>query len=107
MLFDIDNFKRINDMFGHHVGDEILQGMTKKIMKQLNKDDLFGRYGGDEFGILMPGKNVAESTKIAEQIKQSLNDDINPHLPVTYTISIGIITIIPKQATQLEMLYKL
>ena len=105
ILFDIDNFKNINDTFGHHIGDEILKDLTLKITKQLNKDDLFGRYGGDEFGILLPGKNVAESTKIAEQIKQSLNEEINDSLPVTYTISIGIITIIPEHSTQMEMLY--
>ena len=105
ILFDIDNFKGINDTFGHHIGDQVLQDLTMKIKQHLDKDDLFGRYGGDEFGILMPGKNVIESTKKAERIKQSLNDDINHSLPVTYTISMGIITIIPKHSTQLEMLY--
>ena len=105
ILFDIDKFKGINDTFGHHIGDQVLQDLTMKIKQHLDKDDLFGRYGGDEFGIFMPGKNVIESAKIAERIKQSINDNINSSLPVTYTISMGIITIIPEHSTQLEMLY--
>ena len=105
ILFDIDNFKEINDTFGHHTGDQVLQDLTKKISKHLDKDDLFGRYGGDEFGILMPGKTVVESNKIAERIKQTLNDNVNSSLPVTYTISMGITTIIPDHSTTLEMLF--
>lgn len=104
ILFDIDNFKKINDTFGHLVGDKVLQDLTIKVKQHLDKDDLFGRYGGDEFGIFMPGKNVEDSTKTAERIKLSLNDD-KCSLPLTYTISMGIITIIPNHSTQLEMLY--
>ena len=105
ILFDIDNFKEINDTFGHHMGDLVLQDLTLKIKQQLDKDDLFGRYGGDEFGILMPEKDVAESNKMIERIKQSLNSISSFNLQVTYTISIGIITITPNPSTKLEMLY--
>ncbi|HWK24898.1 MAG TPA: GGDEF domain-containing protein [Ureibacillus sp.] len=105
ILFDIDNFKRINDTFGHHIGDRVLQDLTMQIRQHLDKDDLFVRYGGDEFGILLPGKDVPESDKLAEQIKLSPNGAIVRGLPVTYTISIGIITLIPEHSTQLDMLY--
>lgn len=103
ILFDVDIFKKVNDTFGHHMGDQVLQDLAMRIKEHLDEDDLFGRYGGDEFAILMPGKNVAESTKIAEKIKRSLND--NRSLPVPYTISMGVITTIPNQSTKLEMLY--
>ncbi|MGX9133306.1 GGDEF domain-containing protein [Rummeliibacillus sp. JY-2-4R] len=105
ILFDIDNFKSINDTYGHHIGDQVLQDLTIQIRQHLGKGDLFGRYGGDEFGILMPGKDVAESNKMTERIKQSLNGANSRSLPVTYTISMGIITVIPEQYTQLETLY--
>jgi len=105
LLFDIDNFKTINDTYGHHVGDQVLQDLTTRIKQHLGKEDLFVRYGGDEFGILIPGKDETDSSEIAEQIIQTLNGAISRSLPVTYTISLGVLTVIPDQHMQLETLY--
>ncbi|WP_158095163.1 GGDEF domain-containing protein [Gottfriedia luciferensis] len=105
MLFDVDNFKTINDTYGHLVGDKVLQDLTTRIKLHLGKDDLFVRYGGDEFGILFPGKNEAESNEIAKQINQLFNEASKNKLPVTYTISIGVLTFFPDQNTQLENIY--
>lgn len=105
LLFDVDSFKTINDTYGHHVGDQVLQDLTSRIKQYLGKDDLFVRFGGDEFGILMPGKDEAESNEIATQFKRILNVAISPNLPVIYTISIGVLTVIPDRYTQLETLY--
>lgn len=106
ILFDIDHFKRINDTVGHHMGDQVLQELTRNIQQQLDKDDLFGRYGGDEFGIFMPGKDIAASNKTAERIQQALNDPRNHQLPVTYSVSIGMITVVPTCDIRLDTLYK-
>ncbi|WP_337103642.1 GGDEF domain-containing protein [Paenibacillus sp. YIM B09110] len=106
LLFDIDLFKTINDTYGHHVGDQVLQDLTSRIRQILSNNDLFVRYGGDEFGILLPGKDEAESADIAEQIKQMLSEEkIVSSPPITYTVSIGVLTVIPDQNTQLETLY--
>jgi len=106
LLFDIDHFKAINDTHGHQVGDRVLQELTMQIKQHLDARDLFVRYGGDEFGILLPEKDQTESTKLAAHIKQSLNNTISTSLPVKYTISIGMVTVIPNEHTELENLYE-
>lgn len=105
LLFDIDWFKTINDTFGHNAGDQVLQDLAAQIKRQLGKDDLFVRYGGDEFGILLPGRDENESNELAERIKQTLDGAIGRGLPVTYSISMGVLTVIPDPHTQLETLY--
>ncbi|WP_318616570.1 GGDEF domain-containing protein [Sporosarcina sp. YIM B06819] len=105
LLFDIDNFKTINDTYGHHVGDQVLQDLTTRIKQHLGQEDLLVRYGGDEFGVLMLGKDETDSNEVAEQIIQSLNGSFSRDLPMTYTISLGALTVIPDQHMQLETLY--
>lgn len=79
IIFDIDNFKQINDTYGHDVGDDILQRVACKILKLMRKRDLFVRWGGDEFIILANetdldgGKVLAEKLKVAVAEIQLLN----------------------------------
>lgn len=103
MLFDIDYFKEINDKLGHAVGDNVLQDMSKRICSIVSSDMLFGRYGGDEFAIFLPGYNHDETLQIAEQIRQSIAES-GEGIP-SYTISVGHATVIPNQDTKLEQLY--
>jgi diguanylate cyclase (GGDEF)-like protein len=73
VLFDIDYFKRINDGFGHDAGDEILVWVTNKIKALLSADDLLGRWGGEEFIALLPGRDLNEAAKMADQIRKAIN----------------------------------
>jgi diguanylate cyclase (GGDEF)-like protein len=72
MVFDIDYFKRINDEFGHHVGDQALQQLAKLAQLSLRPSDLLGRFGGDEFVVLLPQANCQAAVLIAERILEQL-----------------------------------
>ena len=69
LLFDLDHFKSINDRHGHAMGDYVLQQTVAKCRQHLSPDDLFGRFGGEEFSILLPGVGVDQAWQRAEQLR--------------------------------------
>jgi diguanylate cyclase (GGDEF)-like protein/PAS domain S-box-containing protein len=92
MFFDVDHFKKINDAFGHAVGDQALKKVVKVVCAELRSADEIGRYGGDEFVVLLPQTGAQEVLRLAERIHASvaaisMNTDNGP---LTLTISIGI-----------------
>lgn len=74
MVFDIDNFKQINDEFGHHIGDHALQQLCLIAQHSLRPDDLLGRFGGDEFVILLPKTSMQAAQQIALRILEELQN---------------------------------
>jgi len=70
ILFDIDHFKQINDKYGHAGGDSALLNVVESCRKILGEDALFGRYGGEEFVLCLPGYTLYEAGKVAEQLRQ-------------------------------------
>jgi diguanylate cyclase (GGDEF)-like protein len=72
ILIDLDHFKEINDTFGHPAGDYVLQTVAAIFQKSMRSYDSVGRYGGDEFLILLPGANLAAAQNRAEQLRTSL-----------------------------------
>ena len=96
MFFDIDNFKQINDTFGHAIGDESLIRTIQAVASELRSADLVGRYGGDEFVILLPQTSAQEALSLAERIHAGIAamrlDTARGAL--TLTISIGIAQLI-------------
>jgi diguanylate cyclase len=72
VLADLDHFKSINDTWGHHVGDEVLVAASNILMENTREYDEVGRYGGEEFAILMPGLSLAEASAAAERIRDKI-----------------------------------
>ena len=92
LLFDIDHFKKVNDEYGHIIGDQVLQGMAQICMNNLRTDDILGRFGGEEFVILLPDTKLEDARNIAERLRRLIAEtpietDIGP---IRTTISIGI-----------------
>ncbi|SFX63506.1 GGDEF domain-containing protein [Marinospirillum alkaliphilum] len=93
LMFDLDRFKKINDTYGHSVGDQVLQVFAQILRSELRKNDLIARYGGEEFMAALPGTGKADARNIAERIRlQCEKSTVIAHdgEQVTFTTSIGI-----------------
>ncbi|WP_457560090.1 GGDEF domain-containing protein [Caminibacter sp.] len=89
-LFDIDNFKQINDTYGHPVGDKVLEEISEIIKNSIRKTDIAFRYGGEEFIILFPETTQNKAVKIAERIKNAISKNIRlENKPVTISGGVG------------------
>lgn len=92
LIMDIDHFKKVNDQFGHQVGDFILKNLTKHCNHSLREIDLIGRIGGEEFLILLPDTNLENTTQTAERIRQHIQNQSHSfanHKNIKITVSIG------------------
>lgn len=89
IMFDIDNFKMINDMYGHNVGDEVLIEITKIATASLRKTDHIARWGGEEFLIAIPKATLEETQILAEKIRKRIEEGQYPH-DVAITCSFGV-----------------
>lgn len=87
MILDIDDFKKVNDSHGHLFGDRVIKETAEAISSNIRTDDILGRYGGDEFLVIMPGADRETSLQIAERIRLSVAK--NGYLA---TVSIGTTT---------------
>jgi diguanylate cyclase (GGDEF)-like protein len=92
LLIDVDHFKKINDNYGHNIGDEVIIFMTKIVTSNLRHADCFGRFGGEEFVVLLPETNMDEAIVVAERIRENIsNQSITfEDQQISITISIGV-----------------
>ncbi|MEM5326692.1 diguanylate cyclase [Paraburkholderia sp. JHI2823] len=75
LLFDLDHFKRINDEFGHMAGDTVLRSMAQRVSGVVRKQDVFGRFGGEEFALLLPCTPLDDALYVAEKIRCTIADE--------------------------------
>ena len=93
IMLDIDFFKKINDTCGHNGGDAVLKELVRRILVELRPYDTFGRYGGEEFIVLLPGAFMYEVLAVSERVRKAISStsfDITPSGSLTVTASFGV-----------------
>ena len=97
-MSDIDFFKKVNDTYGHAVGDCVLKTVAKTIKKELREEDIASRYGGEEFIFLLPHTKLEEAVVVAERLRNQVEKkkinieeyNIKDTKEISVTISIGV-----------------
>lgn len=97
---DLDNFKDINDRHGHSVGDQCLRIVSWRLRNQLRRGDALGRYGGDEFLVVLPGHDAQSALRIAERMRVSVECRplSMPDASVAASLSIGVAELAPGES---------
>ena len=109
IMCDLDNFKAINDLYGHLAGDEILRHLASVLRDRLRSTDIIARYGGDEFAILLPDTDKAGAASVARKIMTSIGSTLyqpTPEISLLLTISTGIATYPSDASSARELLDK-
>ncbi|MCI9175038.1 MAG: GGDEF domain-containing protein [Lachnospiraceae bacterium] len=95
VIIDIDNFKRINDTFGHAVGDNVILKIVSVIEKNVDDKDVAARYGGEEFGLILAGKTEMEAYNVSERIRREVEAAKVEGVTGRITISLGMLEVKP------------
>ncbi len=93
LMIDLDHFKVINDSYGHLVGDEVLQAVAQRLTRQLRSGDLLGRFGGEEFVVLLLGADATTGHEVAERMRRCLHTiclDTAPDLQVSASMGLAV-----------------
>lgn len=109
-MLDLDNFKQVNDNYGHVSGDEVLQEFSQRISRNVRGVDLAARYGGEEFVIIMPDTRPSDAIHIAERLRATTADlpfvISGSDKPIQVTASVGLVTMFGKDANGKTLLKK-
>jgi len=107
LYIDLDDFKSVNDMYGHECGDLVLKAIAKRIVSCTRKNDILSRIGGDEFFVVMPElKNNNDASLVAEKIINKINQNININgIDLSLSVSVGI-ALIPDHGVSADVIIK-
>ena len=96
IMFDIDHFKKINDVNGHLAGDYVLRELAANVKQRVRKEECFARYGGEEFSIVMPEAGAENARRFAEKIRKLIEDHVfqfeSKDIPVTVSLGVADMT---------------
>lgn len=105
IMIDVDYFKSINDTYGHVIGDIVLKKLSELIKKNIRKEDIFGRVGGEEFALTIPNVDLSTGPRIAEELRKKINKyEINiDNKVLKISCSFGVVTL---KDTTIDEMYK-
>jgi len=107
-MMDIDHFKHVNDDYGHDAGDRVLKSLAEISILALRGADVLGRFGGEEFGVLLPETDEESAREVAERLRQSIERasiSING-ITLSITVSIGVSILKPDMGSMESLLKK-
>ncbi len=92
VIFDIDHFKQVNDTYGHPIGDEVIRRTSTILRKTARSSDICGRFGGEEFTVLLLNTNQEQASYFAERLRKRIEQELVnvEHFLINYTISLGV-----------------
>jgi len=92
VMFDIDHFKNVNDTYGHQAGDEVIRRTSALLKDTMRNTDIAGRYGGEEFGVILVDTDAENALIFTERLRQRIENEVIEHetLKIKITISLGI-----------------
>lgn len=104
ILFDVDHFKRVNDTWGHAIGDEVLRWIAGLAAQAVRNTDFIGRYGGEEFLILLPEADADAARMIAERLRRMICETPfeSGSIQLTISVSLGVTTVPPGSDAALD-----
>jgi len=101
VMLDIDHFKAVNDSYGHLVGDDVIRHLAKLVHEQVRETDITGRYGGEEFVILLADTHLNDAVIFAERLRKTVENSVVIYndIEIKYTISLGVAEVEPAFTT--------
>lgn len=104
LMLDIDGFKRVNDTYGHAIGDQVLRHLAERCRHAVRDIDIVGRYGGEEFAIVLPETDLKTALEIAERVRSSIGDEpfdteVGP-LPIRVSVGLALLGDGPGQSVE-------
>ncbi len=108
LMLDMDNFKHINDRHGHTAGDRVLKMLAESVASLIRPEDFFGRYGGEEFCVILPGMTESETAQMGEHIRQYIEEhgpqSIRATSKLLITTSIGATSLVPDNTESIKLI---
>ncbi len=93
-MIDIDHFKKVNDLYGHPLGDQVLLAISRILKQRLRQSDFVGRYGGEEFAVILPKVDLAGAEKIIDELRGAFQNVLfnSGHSEFSCTFSAGVVS---------------
>ena len=106
IMFDIDHFKKINDVHGHLAGDFVLKELARIVQGRIRRDEVFARYGGEEFAIVLPETNLEGAKALADGLREKVEQSrfVFQNESISVTISIGVAMLGEPDRTSLDLI---